>query len=60
MKTKSKLEPPRLTAEEAQLLCEVWDIEHLLGNEEECEMLERNAPEQLAVYEKLKLIADAG
>lgn len=48
---------PRLTAEEAQMLCDAHEIHSMLNNEEEIELLEENNPGLLAAYEKLWAIA---
>ncbi len=48
----------RLTAEEAEMLIEQHDIYTALEDGEERELLEANNPELLALYDKLKKIAE--
>jgi hypothetical protein len=49
---------PLLTADEAQRLCDAHEVHSLLDNEEEVDLLERNNPQLLTAYEKLRAIAD--
>lgn len=47
-----------LTQEQARLLVEAFEIDRILGDEEEFELLEANNPELLIAYEQLQAIAD--
>lgn len=51
-------EPPQLTQEEAQLICDAHDIHQFFRNEEEVDLMEDNNPGLLSAYEKLRAIAD--
>ncbi len=49
----------RLTAEEAEMLLEQFDMDEVFVDEsEERELMNANNPELLAVYDKLKRIAE--
>lgn len=51
-------EPPQLTQEEAQSICDAHEIHQFFGDEEEVDLMEQNNPGLLGAYEKLRAIAD--
>lgn len=49
---------PQLTRDDAQNLCDRYEIHLLLDDEDEVEELEENNPDLLRAYEVLRAIAD--
>lgn len=49
---------PQLTRDDAQILCDRYEIHLLLDDEDEVEDLEENNPDLLRAYEVLRAIAD--
>lgn len=58
MSPETNPDSPRLTRDQAQLLCEAHDVHLLLDDEDEADRLEQHNPNLLHAYLTLQAIAD--